>query len=152
VIDGLKLTMSGGELRALLAARVAEHRASADHWQGEAERTPEEQTDEHPLLPEHMCEYEADRHEWRAEVLEFIHDHVEPQETYRLAKPDLVFGELLPRKPGAVEQNEYEERTRVGFGLERIAKGLCRRPEIIQIMNPDFLAGQRTTAESNDQG
>ena len=33
---------------------------------------PEEQTEDEPLLPEHICENEAERHEWRAAVLEFI--------------------------------------------------------------------------------
>ena len=138
MIDGLKLTMSGEELRELLAARVAEHRASADRWQREADRTIEEQTEEAPLLPEHMCEYEAERQEWRAEVLEFIGDHLEPLELYRLSESDLAFGELLPPKPAALEQDEYEERTRVGFGLERIAKRLSFSPEIVHVTNPDY--------------
>ena len=42
---------------------------------------------------------------------EFIRDRVEPAEVYRLGKPDLDFGELLPEKPGWLEQQEYEERT-----------------------------------------
>jgi hypothetical protein len=117
MIDGLKLTMGGEELRTLLKARVAEHRASAERWHGEARRTPEEQTDDHPLLPEHMCENEAERHEWRTDVLEFIHEHLEPLETYRLSESDLAFAELLPPKPGFLEQAEYEERTSVGFSI-----------------------------------
>jgi hypothetical protein len=35
---------------------------------------------------------------------------------------DLAFGELLPEKPGWLEQEEYEERTSVGFHLERLTK------------------------------
>ena len=103
----------------------------------EMTRTAEEQTEDEPLLPEHMCEHEADRHEWRAEVLEFLRDHLEPLEIYRLAESDLEFGEILPAKPDAVEQSEFEERTRVGFGLEQIAKRIRFSPEIIQITNPD---------------
>jgi hypothetical protein len=40
----------------------------------------------------------------------------------RLGEADLAFGELLPPKPGWLEQEEYEERTNVGFQLERLAK------------------------------
>jgi hypothetical protein len=89
-------------------------------WKREQARTPEEQTEDEPLLPEHICENEAERHQWRAAVLDFIRDRVEPAELYRLGEPDLDFGELLPEKPGWLE--EYEERTSVGFHLERLAK------------------------------
>jgi hypothetical protein len=124
MIDGLKLTFSGEELRALLEDRIADHNGAADHWRRELSRTPESQTEDAPLLPDHMCEYEEERHVWRAEVLEFIRDHLELQETYRLSAADLEFGELLPSKPGSVEQEEYQERTAVGFQLERLTKRL----------------------------
>jgi len=38
----------------------------------------------------------------------------------------LAFGELLPQKPGLVEQEEYESKQRVGFSLERIASQIGR--------------------------
>ena len=95
MIDGLKLTLTGDELRRLLAARAATHRGRAEHWRHEIKRT--EQTEDMPLLPEHMCEHEAEFHQWRAEVLEFLGDHLEPQETYRLAQKDLGFGEQIGR-------------------------------------------------------
>ena len=141
MIDGLKLTMTGEELRKLLRERAEAHRASAARWDHEAERTPDEQTEEEPLLPEHMCENEAERHEWRAEVLEFIREHLEPLEIYRVGESDLAFGELLPQAPESVEQSEYEERTRVGFELGRIAKRACFSPEVIQITNTGEPAG-----------
>ena len=40
-----------------------------------------------------------ERHTWRAEVLAFIHDHIDPAEVYRLGEADLLFAELLPEKP-----------------------------------------------------
>ena len=124
MIDGLKLTIDGAELRRLLDQRIEDHRRSAERWKREQARTPEDQTDDEPLLPEHMCENEAERHEWRAVVLAFIRDRIEPAEVYRLGKADLAFGELLPAKPGWLEQEEYEERTSVGFQLERLAKNV----------------------------
>jgi len=82
MIDGLKLTITGEELRSLLERRIESHRRNADRWTREQERNPEQATDEEPVLPEHMCENEAERHEWRAEVLEFIRDHIDASETY----------------------------------------------------------------------
>ena len=124
MIDGLKLTLTGEEVRRLLDERSQEHQRRAEWWKDEQERTPENPTDDHPLMPDHMCEHEAERHEWLAEVLAFIRDHVDASEVYRLGKRDLEFGELLPPKPGGVAQEEYEERTAVGFNLERLNKTL----------------------------
>jgi hypothetical protein len=123
-IDGLKLTFSGGELRKLLEERIAGHQRAAERWTHEKSRTPEDETEDAPLLPEHICTNEAERHEWRAEVLQFIRDHVETGDTYQLSASDLEIGELLPSKPGWLEQDEYEERTRIGFMLERATKTL----------------------------
>jgi hypothetical protein len=80
MIDGLHLTISGEELRRLLGDRIEHHERCVKHWKREQARTPEEQTEDEPLLPEHMCEHEAERHEWRADVLGFIRDHVEAAE------------------------------------------------------------------------
>jgi hypothetical protein len=121
-IDGLKLTIPGHRVRELLDDGIESHRASAARWKREAARTPEEQTEDEPLLPDEMCENEAERHEWRAEVLEFLRDHLDATEVYRLGEADLHFGELLPSTPEGVEQADYEERNRVGFALERLAK------------------------------
>ena len=122
MIDGLKLTFAGVELRKLLEERIAFHNMSADRWRSEQSRTPESETEDAPLLPDHICEHETERHEWRASVLEFIRIHIEPQATYRLGAVDLEFGELLPPKPASIEQEDYEERTAVGFHLGRLAK------------------------------
>lgn len=124
-VDGLKLTISGDHLHRMLEDGMHDHRKHAEWWQREAARTPEEQTEEAPLLPVHMCENEAGRHVWHAEVLEFIRDHIETGAMYRLGKSDLEFGELLPAKPGWMEQEEHEERTAVGFHLGRLARRLA---------------------------
>ena len=126
MIDGLKLTFSGAELRTVLEAQVERHEQHAERWAREQKRTPEDATEDEPLLPDHICENEAARHAWRAEALQFIRDHIEPAETYRLGAADLEFGELLPCQPGSLEQNEYEERTRMPFTVERLAKALER--------------------------
>ena len=124
MIDGLKLTIPGEKLRVLLEAQIQRHEQGAARWAREQRRTPEDETEETPLLPDHICRNEAERHVWRAEVLAFIRDHVEAGATYRLAPADLEFGELLPRAPAWLIQDQYEERTRVGFALERITKAV----------------------------
>ena len=88
MIDGLKLTFTGDELRRLLEARIASHNMSADRWRSEESRTPESETEDAPLLPDHICEHETERHEWRASVLEFIRSHIEQQATYCLGAAD----------------------------------------------------------------
>ena len=99
-----------------------DHLRRADRWKRKQARAPEEQTEDEPLLPEHICANEAERHAWRVEVLGFIRDHIDLAEAYRLGEADLAFSELLPEKPAWLEQEEYEERTGVGFHLERLAK------------------------------
>ena len=47
MIDGLKLTMSGKKLRAILRERIEAHTRSAEWWRQQQQRT-EEQTDEEP--------------------------------------------------------------------------------------------------------
>ena len=121
-IDGLKVTMRGEEVRRLLEQRMHDHQRRADRWKREQARTPEEETEDELLLPDEMCANGAERHAWRCEVLGFIRDHIEPSEVYRLGEADLAFAELLPEKPGSIEQEEYEERTSIGFHLERLAK------------------------------
>ena len=115
MINGLQLTIPGEEVRRLLEQRMEGHRQSADWWKREQARTPEEQTEEQPLLPDHICENEAERHEWRAAVLGFIRDRIESAEIYRLAEADLHFGELLPEKPGWLEQEEIRRAHQRGF-------------------------------------
>ena len=52
----------------------------------------------------------------------FIRDHIDADEVFQLGQADLEFGEILPEKPGWMKQDEFEERSRVGFSRERIAK------------------------------
>lgn len=126
MIDGLKLKMPGEELRRLLEQRIGAHQRRAAWWRREQERTPEQQTEDEPLLPDHMCANEAEQHDWRGSVLGFIRDHIESDEVYQLGEADLTFAELLPEKPGWLAQQEYEERTSVGFHLGRLATRIDR--------------------------
>src|SRR5215470_20076631 len=94
VVDGLKLTIQGGELRRLLDDRIAEHERSAAHWKRALVRAADEPMGEGEEQSDEICANEALRHEWRVEVLTFIRDHVEPLRTYRIGGPDLALAEL----------------------------------------------------------
>jgi hypothetical protein len=124
MIVGLKLTITGEEVRALLQQRAQQHLMRAECWKRERDKSGEHQSEDAFLCSEDMCENEAERHEWRADVLEFIRDHVDPREAYQLGEADLIFGELLPEKPAWLDQQEWEDRTSVGFNLGQLTKRL----------------------------
>ena len=126
MIEGLKLTMTGDELRKRLAERIKDHERLVAHYKKEAKRDPDPEDEFDFVLPEHMCEYEEELHGWRAAVLTYIREHIEGGEVYRLAAADLEFGEILPAAPSRVEQVEYEREQRVGFSLEQIAREIGR--------------------------
>lgn len=107
MIDGLKITIDGSELRTLLQERIDAYRCREEHWQKLAS-DEDEQEEDVVQMPKHICENEAERCAWRADVLGFIHDRLDPSEVYRLSHTDLELGELLPAKPRWLEQEEYE--------------------------------------------
>ena len=122
IIEGLRLTMPGDEIRRMLEERITVHRRRAARWKREQARTKADETEDSPLLPDHMCKNEEEEEEWLIDVLAFIRDHIDEGATYRLNEADLAFGELLPEKPEWMQQAEYEERTAIGFNLERLVR------------------------------
>ena len=64
-VDGLKLTIPGEQLRTMLQQRVDDHRERAASWRREQARTPDQQTEDELLLPDHFCANEAERDDWR---------------------------------------------------------------------------------------
>jgi hypothetical protein len=151
MIDGLKLTMTGEELRARLGERVKDHEERAEWYKKEAKGEPGEHDDEDDeeracIFPEHMGEYEMELHEWRARVLGYIRDHIEGGEVYRLGEEDLEFGEILPEKPGCVEQEEFERETRADFIMERLAR------EMGSLSSAGFALASRAFAPDDSDG
>ena len=122
MIEGLKLTMTGEEIRSRLDERVKRHEHAVEHYKQEVTREPDPNVEYDCVLPEHICEFEQEFHQWRANTLTYIRDHIEGGEVYRLGPADLEFGEFLPEKPGMIEQDEFERENRIGFSMERIAK------------------------------
>ena len=112
VVDGLKLTMTGIELRALLVDAAKARVRLADHWKREAARAPDEKKPgRKSRLPGRVCEIEAERQEWRAEMLDFLKNHVDASATYWLGRDDLEFGDLLPEEPDWLEEDEvFDEK------------------------------------------
>ena len=94
----------------------------AAHWTEEAARTTQDETKDRPLLPEHICENEAASHEWHAERLNFLRDHLDPSEVYRLAAPPVLRGP------------DYSDN---GDDSGPYARRICDSPEIMGIRNPD---------------
>jgi hypothetical protein len=73
------------------------------------------------------CTSAAERQHYagRASTLALLRDHILPAESYTLGQSDLRLIEMVaaePPKPGWVVQHEYEERTSIGFNLERLTK------------------------------
>lgn len=97
MIDGLKLTMSGGELRELLEARIGWHRGRALDYARELQRQDEDESVE-IRLPEHIVEHMRDEHESRADTLALIRDHLIEGELYLLGQEDLIFAEMISRR------------------------------------------------------
>ena len=93
VIDGLKVTMSGSELRAKLEERIESHARQAAHW---AKLRDEPPSEEGVCIPEHLVQHGIERAHDQVETLTFLRDHIIETETYRLGEYDLRFADLLP--------------------------------------------------------
>jgi len=109
MIDGLKLTMTGEQLRTLMDERVTAHHLQAAHWTEEAARTRDDETPDRPLLPEHICENEAALSEWRGGRLRFLCEHLDPAEVYLLGERDLEFAGLLDEEPDLHGPDDSED-------------------------------------------
>jgi len=101
VIDGLKLTMTGGQLRSNLEERIRWHQSEIGRVAKQL-RTPDRsveainRTIEECPYPDRVLEAEIGRAERRIEVLTFIRDYILADEVYRLGEFDLRFADLLP--------------------------------------------------------
>jgi hypothetical protein len=94
VIDGLKLTMTGGQLRSNLERRIRWHQGGMDRLLTQL-RTPNRSIEQCPY-PDRVLEAEISRAERRIEALTFIRDYVIADEVYLLGEFDLRFADLLP--------------------------------------------------------
>jgi hypothetical protein len=111
VIEGLKLTMTGTQLRSSLTERVRWH-------QGEMDRMSAQLTTHRALVEapyaDRVLEDEISRAQRRIDVLSFIRDYIVADEVYRLGEFDLRFADLLPDDDG------WDET----FGIRRVSPAL----------------------------
>lgn len=97
MIEGLKLTMTGVQLRTNLEGRI-------DWHQGEIRRmTKQLQAQAAGIqdaleFPSQILEYEIERTKRQIEVLSFIRAYIVADEMYRLGEFDLRFADLLPEE------------------------------------------------------
>jgi hypothetical protein len=94
VIEGLKLTMTGVQLRSNLERRIEWHRNEIDRISKQL-KTPNRDIGDCPY-PDHLLEGEIGRAERQIDVLAFILDYIVADEVYRLGEFDLRFADLLP--------------------------------------------------------
>ncbi len=94
MIEGLKLTMTGAQLRTQIDERIRWH-------QGEIKRMSRQvaHSDRHVddcTYPPGVLHNEIGRAERQIEVLSFIREYIVADEVYRLGEFDLRFADLLP--------------------------------------------------------
>jgi hypothetical protein len=94
VIDGLKLTMTGMQLRANLETRIRSHQSEIRRMSKQL-KNPNRSIEECPY-PDSVLEGEIRRAERQIDVLTFICDYIVADEVYRLGEFDLRFADLLP--------------------------------------------------------
>jgi hypothetical protein len=125
VIEGLKLTMTGVELRMKLEERIQSHARTAARY-ARLLKEPDPK-DEHPF-PESVLEGEIEKAHDQIETLTLIRDHVIADEVYRLGEFDLRFADLLP-EPNWMGCGCVPRRSEGG---EAVLPGLLDEPGLVR--------------------
>lgn len=97
MIEGLKLTMTGVQLRTNIEGRIRWHQSEIRRMSKQLKRSA---GDTEMPYPAHVLESEIGCAERRIEVLAFIRDYIVGDEVYRLGEFDLRFADLLPEEDG----------------------------------------------------
>lgn len=97
MIDGLKLTMTGAQLRSNLEERIRWHQTEMDRM---AEQLKTHRSLVEGPYADRLLEDEISRAQRRIDVLTFIRDYIVADEVYRLGEFDLRFADLLPDDDG----------------------------------------------------
>lgn len=123
MVTGIRVEITGEDIRAALDGRINDERRRAERWKYEAARPLESQTIDEPVLPTHICMNEERLALWRADRLAAIQERIKPSERYLLNKRELDFLGLLPPKPTLLGPDDLEDETPEGFTIERIDTG-----------------------------
>lgn len=94
MIEGLKLTMTGSQLRVHLEDRIRWHEGRIRRGV-RALKAPKRNGRER-ARPDDAVEGAIAASERRIELLALIHEYIVPGETYRLGEGDLRFADLVP--------------------------------------------------------
>lgn len=121
MIEGLKLTMTGVELRAKLDERIQSHARNATHY-AKLLKEPDPK-DEEPF-PESVMEGEIEKAHDQIETLTLIRDYIIADEVYRLGEFDLRFADLLP-EPDWMHCGCFPQRS---DARDPVLPGLLDRP------------------------
>lgn len=119
MIDGLKLTMSGGELQAKLTERIEAHARHAARCAAEARAAGSGGE-----RPDEGVAREVEYAHAQIETLTLIRDYVIAGEVYRLGEFDLRFADLLPE----FEWMDYEGPPRAPGAANPTLPGLALAP------------------------
>lgn len=95
MIEGLKLTMTGVQLRANIDDRIRWHQKEIARVSALLKGRERVRHTEH-AIPEAVLENDLAEAERRIGVLTFIRDYIVLDEVYRLGEFDLRFADLLP--------------------------------------------------------
>ena len=96
MIDGLKLTMTGEQLRSNLEGRIRWHQAEIRRVTTQLKKAESLEAGSEVVYRTRLLEGEIGRAERQIEALSFIRDYVVADEVYRLGEYDLRFADLLP--------------------------------------------------------
>ena len=108
IVHGLRLHVSGKELAVRLGERIRWHRQRGDVLIDQLKKLDtleREAADELAKAltgyasPRTLMEKQLREHQERAVFLAFLHDHLSPDDVYRLDSSDLRMTEILPEKP-----------------------------------------------------
>lgn len=100
MIEGLKFDVTSGELASHLAGRIDHHRERQEFYREKASALAsggaegQEYTGGDPVR---SLRESANKHANRADLFEFLQDHIIPSEKYRLEESDLTQLEILSR-------------------------------------------------------
>jgi hypothetical protein len=105
MIDGLKLTMKGGDLIQRIEARIVHHDGEVKRLKAELSRGASDHTADHPLLPASDVKKSMEEHRRRLASLRLIMGYLLTGETYLVNESDLRFADLWPN-PNEQEASE----------------------------------------------
>lgn len=99
MVEGLRISVKGKRVKAAIAKRIKRLEAAISRYRDDLKMDPKDQTDERPLLPDHMLENMIEEREDEIAALAMFRDNLVDAEVYLLAKQDMEFAHMIPPPP-----------------------------------------------------